>query len=64
MKSGKLFAVLAMTIWLIGCAPTVVGGDCSWVVKIIPDPGADQRWTRSEQEQVVAHNENVETECR
>ena len=62
MKTAKLFAACLIALSTTSCgAPSDA---CGWLTMIHPDPGFEQRWTRSEKEQVAVVNRVVDRECR
>lgn len=64
MDKAKLIAVTCLMAMLLGaCSANTSGNLCS-AGPIIADPGADQRWTRSEKEQVVGLNNAGADICR
>ena len=54
MDTAKLIAAAALSMLLAACSPTM--GNLCTAGPIIADPGANERWTRSEKEQVVSLN--------
>lgn len=55
MDKAKLIGAVVLSGVLAACSATTSGNLCS-AVPIIADPGANERWTRSEKEQVVGLN--------
>lgn len=62
MDKAKLIAICIFCTLLAACSPTV-GNLCS-AGPIIADPGANERWTRGEKEQVVGLNNAGAEICR
>ena len=67
MQSRRTHAVrslLASTTMILISGCGVPLSDCAWLSRIAPSQGWEQRWTRGEKEQIVAHNEAVRKHCR
>lgn len=58
----KAILIVAVAALLAGCQTTRTGSLCT-AGPIIPDPGADVRWTESEKDQVTVLNESGEEIC-
>ncbi len=54
MDKAKLIGAALLALVLAACSPTV--GNLCTAGPIIADPGANERWTRGEKEQVVGLN--------
>lgn len=61
MDQAKLIGALLLCALLAACSPTT--GNLCTAGPIIADPGAAERWTRSEKEQVVGLNNAGRTIC-
>lgn len=62
MDAAKLIAAAILCLLLAACSPTM--GNLCTAGPIIADPGANERWTRSEKEQVAGLNKAGESICR
>lgn len=59
--------MLGLTLVLSGCAttpPPAITDACAWLKQIVPDAGFETRWTRAEKQQVLAFDNQVESQCR
>lgn len=61
MDPKRLIAVPALCLALATCATT--GGTLCSVGPFLPDPGVNERWTRSEKEQLVTLNNSGAEIC-
>ena len=61
MDTAKLIAAASLCLLLAACSTTM--GNLCTAGPFIPDPGANQRWTRSEKEQAVTINKAGEDVC-
>lgn len=62
-----IFAVLTLTLWTSACAVSLESASpdaCVWIKPIILDDGFETRLTRDEKEQILAHDLNVERNCK
>ena len=62
LTATRLSVCLILTL-ISGCQSIAVS-ECSWAEIIWLDEGYEHRLTRSEKEQVLQNNENVERYCR
>lgn len=58
----KIVVVLAFVAILAGCSSTRTGSLCT-VGPFRPDPGASERWTADEMDQLIVLNESGEKLC-
>jgi hypothetical protein len=59
----KVILTLALTAMLAGCATTQPTGSLCTVGPFRPDPGAGERWTDGEKDQLIVLNESGEKIC-
>ena len=57
-----LLLVFLTILLTTSCAAT--SDLCGSLSRFRPDPGFEERWTRSEKEQAVAHNRKLDEFCR
>lgn len=59
----KLFLALSLAAMLAGCSTTQPTGSLCTVGPFRPDPGAGERWTDGEKDQLIVLNESGEKLC-
>ena len=59
----KVAATLIIATMLAGCATTQPTGSLCTVGPFRPDPGAGERWTDGEKDQLIVLNESGEKIC-
>jgi len=58
----KLVLAAVAVLLISGCSPTLTGSLCT-VGPLRPDPGASERWTDNEKDQLIVLNESGERVC-
>lgn len=50
-------------LWMTSCEAPAVPSACGHISRMVPDPGFETRWTRSEKIQAVDLNRALERDC-
>lgn len=67
LKWTKILLALPLLILIADCAVSLESPSpdaCVWIKTIILDEGYETRLTRDEKEQILAHDLNVERNCK
>ena len=59
----KVISAVLLAAFLAGCATTQPTGSLCTVGPFRPDPGAGERWTANEKDQLIVLNESGEQLC-